>query len=59
MAAQGLRVLGVAKAAFERSELPATQHDFAFEFPGLIGLADPIRETVPPAITENRAASAC
>ncbi len=56
MAAQGLRILGVAKAAFERSELPVTQHDFAFEFLGLIGLADPIRETVPPAIAESRAA---
>src|SRR5579859_81221 len=56
MAAEGLRILGVAKAAFERSELPVTQHDFAFEFLGLIGLADPIRETVPPAITESRAA---
>jgi Ca2+-transporting ATPase len=56
MAAQGLRVLGVAKAAFQRGELPTIQHDFEFEFLGLIGLADPIRETVPPAITEGRAA---
>jgi len=56
MAAQGLRILGVAKAAFEQTELPTTQHDFAFEFLGLIGLADPIRETVPPAISESRAA---
>lgn len=56
MAAEGLRILGVARAAFERSDLPVTQHDFAFEFLGLIGLADPIRATVPPAITESRAA---
>jgi Ca2+-transporting ATPase len=56
MAAQGLRVLGVAKAAFRQGELPSIQHDFAFEFLGLIGLADPIRETVPPAIRESYAA---
>jgi Ca2+-transporting ATPase len=56
MAAQGLRVLGVAKAAFQRGKLPAIQHDFSFEFLGLIGLADPIRETVPSAIAEAQAA---
>jgi P-type Ca2+ transporter type 2C len=56
MASQGLRVLGVAKAAFQRGELPTIQHDFAFQFLGLIGLADPIRETVPSAIAEARAA---
>ena len=56
MAEQGLRVLGVAKAAFQRGELPTIQHDFAFEFLGLIGLADPIRETVPSAIAESHAA---
>jgi Ca2+-transporting ATPase len=49
-------VLGVAKAAFQRGELPTIQHDFAFQFLGLIGLADPIRETVPSAIAEARAA---
>ena len=56
MAAQGLRVLGVAKADFHQGELPAIQHDFTFEFLGLIGLADPIRETVPSAIAEGQAA---
>ncbi len=56
MASQGLRVLGVAKAAFQRGELPTIQHDFAFEFLGLIGLADPVRETVPPAIEESQTA---
>ena len=56
MASQGLRVLGVAKAAFQRGELPTIQHDFAFEFLGLIGLADPVRETVPPAIAESQTA---
>lgn len=52
MAAEGLRVLGVAKAFFERGKLPQSQHDFEFKFVGLIGLADPIRDTVPAAIKE-------
>lgn len=52
MANNGLRVLGVAKASFERTDLPDQQHDFAFEFLGLIGLADPVRPTVPAAIKE-------
>ncbi len=50
MASAGLRVLGVAKAKFKQKRLPAEQHDFKFEFVGLIGLADPIRDTVPAAI---------
>jgi Ca2+-transporting ATPase len=50
MASAGLRVLGVAKAKFKQKQLPAEQHDFQFEFVGLIGLADPIRNTVPAAI---------
>lgn len=52
MAAKGLRVLGVAKAIYRGNALPTSQHDFAFEFLGLVGLADPIRETVPFAINE-------
>ncbi|OGF67320.1 MAG: ATPase [Candidatus Fischerbacteria bacterium RBG_13_37_8] len=51
-ARQGLRVLGVAKAFFIQKKLPASQHDFEFQFMGLIGLADPIRDTVPSAIKE-------
>ncbi|HUS58993.1 MAG TPA: cation-translocating P-type ATPase [Planctomycetota bacterium] len=52
MANDGLRVLGVARARFQRPELPTEQHDFPFEFVGLVGLADPIRPTVPDAIRE-------
>ncbi len=52
MAQNGLRVLGVAKAQFDRSTLPKEQHDFSFEFIGLIGLADPIRDNVPAAIQQ-------
>ena len=56
LAQHGLRVLGVAKAVFPRSRLPDVQHDFAFEFLGLIGLSDPVRDAVPAAIKEAQAA---
>jgi Ca2+-transporting ATPase len=53
MARDGLRVLGVARARFQhQNELPGEQHDFPFEFIGLIGLADPVRPTVAEAIRE-------
>lgn len=52
MAEEGLRVLGVARAYFGREALPGVQHDFVFEFLGLIGLADPIRPSVPNAIRD-------
>ncbi|MFA5063761.1 MAG: cation-translocating P-type ATPase [Candidatus Omnitrophota bacterium] len=52
MANRGLRVLGVAKASFRKVELPDVQHDFAFEFIGLLGFIDPVRLTVPGAIKE-------
>ena len=51
MADEGLRVLGVARAYFQPG-MPAEQHDFQFEFLGLIGLADPIRPSVPTAVKE-------
>lgn len=51
MAGGGLRVLGVAKAKAE-GELPAHQSGFKFQFIGLVGLADPVRPTVPAAIQE-------
>jgi Ca2+-transporting ATPase len=52
MANEGLRVLGVAKAPFSEKDLPGEQHDFRFEFLGLIGLSDPVRPSVPDAISE-------
>jgi Ca2+-transporting ATPase len=52
MANEGLRVLGVARACFRAQDLPHVQHDFAFDFLGLVGLADPVRPTVPAAIAE-------
>jgi Ca2+-transporting ATPase len=56
LAIQGMRVLGVAKACYSSSVWPDIQHDFEFEFLGLIGLADPVRPTVAPAIKECNAA---
>ncbi|MFH7041059.1 cation-translocating P-type ATPase [Paucibacter sp. JuS9] len=56
MAADGLRVLGVAWARFPAGDLPDQQHDFNFEFLGLLGLEDPVRPDVPQAIAECRAA---
>jgi P-type Ca2+ transporter type 2C len=52
LASQGLRVLGVAKAKVGNGTLPEIQHDFEFEFVGLLALSDPIRETVPEAVKE-------
>jgi len=52
LAAGGLRVLGVAKAGIKANNLPDIQHDFKFEFIGLIGLSDPIRKDVKQAVTE-------
>ena len=56
MAAEGLRVLGVARASFAGQTWPDSQHDFAFEFLGLVGLADPLRPSVPDAVGECRSA---
>ncbi len=52
LAAQGMRVLGVARATYQGREWPDIQHDFDFEFLGLIGLADPLRPTVGAALQE-------
>ncbi len=55
MARSGLRVLGVAEAAHS-GPLPPTQRDFSFRFLGLVGLADPLRPSVPAAVAECRSA---
>ncbi len=36
MADKGLRVLGVARASFRETDLPIGQHDFGFNFLGLV-----------------------
>ena len=56
MAAEGLRVLGVARAAFAGPDWPESQRQFEFEFLGLIGLADPLRPSVPHAVADCRSA---
>lgn len=56
MANDGLRVLGVARASYTGTTWPETQHDFAFELVGLVGLADPLRTSVPAAMAECRTA---
>jgi Ca2+-transporting ATPase len=48
----GLRVIGVAKATVKMEALPDRQHDYEFEFVGLLGLSDPVRPHVPEAIHE-------
>jgi P-type Ca2+ transporter type 2C len=52
MATAGLRVLGVARASFSIAGLPEQQHDFVFEFLGLVGFADPVRPQVADAVRE-------
>ena len=56
LARDGLRVLAVAKAGFEPSELPPRSHDFSFELLGLVGLEDPLRPSARAAIEDARSA---
>ena len=52
MADEGLRVIGVAKALFTKENLPDNQHDYPFEFVGILGLSDPVRPEVASAVQE-------
>jgi len=56
MAAEGLRVLAVARARFTRAGLPSEQHDFQFELIGLVGFTDPVRPEVKAAVEKCRRA---
>jgi len=56
LAGRGLRVLGVASGAWDQAELPEDPHAFAFRFLGLVAFEDPIRPTVPAAVSEANAA---
>ncbi|MDR3475994.1 MAG: cation-translocating P-type ATPase [Devosia sp.] len=56
MAAEGLRVLAVARASADGIDGIASQRDFAFTFLGLVGLADALRASVPAAVRDCRAA---
>jgi Ca2+-transporting ATPase len=55
LAARGMRVLAVARAAVQGS-LPDDVAGFGFRYLGLVAFADPLRETVPDAVRECRAA---
>jgi Ca2+-transporting ATPase len=56
MSKKGQRILGVAKATFINTALPEKQHDFHFEFIGLLGFIDPIRPGVADSVKEAYAA---
>lgn len=52
LADEGYRVLGVAKASFDKAGLPDSQHEFDFEFIGFLAFTDPVRENVPETVSE-------
>jgi Ca2+-transporting ATPase len=56
LAQRGIRVLGVARAAMADAALPAAVTGFPFHYLGLVGFADPLRESVPQAVCECRSA---
>ncbi len=56
MADRGLRVLGVARATHRGDAWPKIQHDFDFQWVGLVGLSDPLRIEVPAAVARCRRA---
>jgi Ca2+-transporting ATPase len=55
MAAAGLRVLAIAQGS-TTGILPELQQDLRLTWLGLVGLADPLRESVPQAVAECRRA---
>jgi Ca2+-transporting ATPase len=60
LARVGVRVLGVARTgnltSAQAAELPDSPRGLSFEYVGLIGLADPLRDNVPAAVVECRSA---
>jgi Ca2+-transporting ATPase len=56
MAADGLRVLGIARATWHDPDWPSSLAGFDFDFAGLVGLSDPLRADVPAAIEACRTA---
>lgn len=56
LARQGLRVLAVARAEFSGTEFPESQEGFAFQYLGLVALADPVRAEIPAAVLECKQA---
>ncbi len=56
LAAQGLRVLGVACGTARAGMLPQEQRELSLKFMGLLGFEDPLRPTVPRAMAECQSA---
>ncbi len=56
MAAEGIRVLGVALAETDDPEHAPSHSDYAFTLVGLIGLADPLRPSAARAVAECQSA---
>jgi len=56
MASRGIRVLAVATAKLSDHNWAASQHDYDFALTGLVGLADPLRASVPDAVAQCRSA---
>ena len=56
MARSGMRVIGVAGAGWSGEPTPSSPRDFAFDFIGLVGLADPLRAGAREAVADCRAA---
>jgi len=56
MAVRGIRVLGVATATPRDRNWAETQHDYEYALTGLVGLADPLRASVPGAVAQCRSA---
>jgi Ca2+-transporting ATPase len=56
MAVRGMRVLAVATATPPDRNWAATQQGYAYALTGLVGLADPLRASVPTAVAECRRA---
>ncbi len=58
LASQGLRLLGVAKAQYQKNQVswPNSVKNFHFEWLGLVGLKDPLRLEVPESVAQCHAA---
>ncbi len=56
MGLQGIRVLAVASGTASDRQWAESQQDYSYRLVGLVGLADPIRASVPAAIAECRQA---
>jgi Ca2+-transporting ATPase len=56
MAGRGIRVLAVATATAPNRSWAESQRNYQYELAGLVGLADPVRASVPEAVAECRSA---